>query len=374
MGVYNYTEKERKVEIIENSHSDKLYMNDFGNGKFFNVTVINKDQFNIELTSKTQITLTFIKDKSDIQGMKITKVIDGQIKGELNISCLDLNQLKLFAEFIGTLNLNEVTERKTMLPYKSNHILAEDVELILSEIFKREDGVELIESFLKNENITSKDIVNTGYRKHSLKVFGKLLNEPEYWKDYATGEQINGSSEEKVWQYFLQNNNWILGYGLDYRYQSILQKEANISDVNMNGKGVSIIDYLLGDKKFTTFVEVKKPSTKLFRKSQNRTNSWKLSNDLIDSYSQILEYKSSGLVKFDKEQIDGDGNYIKQKTYDSKVILIIGQWNEIEDVNDFEKKVKMKTFELFRRDSRNIDIITYDELYERALFIVKGNS
>jgi len=30
----------------------------------------------------------------------------------------------------------------------------------------------------------------------------------------------------------------------------------------------------------------------------------------------------------------------------------------------------MKTFELFRRDSRNVEILTYDELYNRAEYIV----
>ena len=42
--------------------------------------------------------------------------------------------------------------------------------------------------------------------------------------------------------------------------------------------------------------------------------------------------------------------------------------------SDKEKRVKLKTFELFRRDSRNVEIITYDELYERAKFIVEHNS
>ena len=42
--------------------------------------------------------------------------------------------------------------------------------------------------------------------------------------------------------------------------------------------------------------------------------------------------------------------------------------------NELEAKIKMKTFELYRRDSRNIDIVTYDELYERAQFIVEGNA
>jgi len=63
---------------------------------------------------------------------------------------------------------------------------------------------------------------------------------------------------------------------------------------------------------------------------------------------------------------------INQNSYDSKTILLIGSWSEVEDTLEPEgvKIIKKKTFELFRRDSRNVEIITYDELYKRAQFIV----
>lgn len=52
----------------------------------------------------------------------------------------------------------------------------------------------------------------------------------------------------------------------------------------------------------------------------------------------------------------------------------IGNWNELENCeNDREKEIQKKTLELFRSDSRNIEIITYDELFERAKFIVGEN-
>jgi hypothetical protein len=95
----------------------------------------------------------------------------------------------------------------------------------------------------------------------------------------------------------------------------------------------------------------------------------------MEAKSQILEQKASGQIKIEKETIhDSNGNEIKQKSYDSKVILIVGHWDQIKDDVDLIKKTKIKTFELFRRDSRNIEIITYDELYDRAKFIVNSNS
>ena len=67
-------------------------------------------------------------------------------------------------------------------------------------------------------------------------------------------------------------------------------------------KGV-ISDFLLADNNYTVIVEIKKPDTPLFRKNQqNRANSWKLSNELIESYSQILEQKASAQIKFETNQ------------------------------------------------------------------------
>ena len=160
---------------------------------------------------------------------------------------------------------------------------------------------------------------------------------------------------------------------MDYRFQGILQKEFHASYTSASGKDGVISDYLLGDKRFTTFVELKLPTTELFG-SKNRSKSWKLSNKLIEAYSQILEQKASGQIKIEqtKELFDDFNEKITQRSYDSRTILVIGCWDEISEEPEGIKSVKEKTFELFRRDSRNVDIVTYDELYERATFIVKN--
>ena len=120
-------------------------------------------------------------------------------------------------------------------------------------------------------------------------------------------------------------------------------------------------------------VELKKHDTPLFGKDKNRSNSWTLSDDLISGLSQILEQKASWQVSAETNtngNFDDKGNLIKQKTFDPKSILVIGSTKQFEGA-DKENQIKAKTFELFRRDSRNIEILTYDELYERAKFIVE---
>ena len=70
---------------------------------------------------------------------------------------------------------------------------------------------------------------------------------------------------------------------------------------------------------------------------------------------------------------DDNGETIVQNSYDSKTILIIGNWSEINKDNAKNQEIKKKTFELFRQNSKNVEIITFDELYDRAKFIIEHN-
>ncbi|WP_457584101.1 Shedu anti-phage system protein SduA domain-containing protein [Ensifer canadensis] len=60
------------------------------------------------------------------------------------------------------------------------------------------------------------------------------------------------------------------------------------------------------------------------------------------------------------------------RTRDPKAILVIGRGAEIEGVGTArDAEVRRDTFELFRRHTRSLDIVTFDELLERARFITR---
>ena len=99
------------------------------------------------------------------------------------------------------------------------------------------------------------------------------------------------------------------------------------------------------------------------------TRSWSLSTQLIDAVSQILAQKASWEIKATRVNYMSDGSAISQKTCDPKCVLVLGRLAGLSS-DDREQDRKIRTFEMFRRDSRNIEILTYDELYERAYYIV----
>lgn len=359
-------------DIINNSLPNYLYSHEFAEGRFFQTVYHDQDEITFKVSSKTFLKVVYIHDKNDLEGLELVKIIGKDEKQRIKLSKFNLAQVKVFLEFISQLDLPEICNRRLKLhevdTYSKNDLINQFNNLLTEALTHQ-----YFEEWLDKGLFIAKDLVNTGYRKSQLITFRRLLEEAEYWKVYCREKDINEYGEEKAWQYFFSTNPWIFGYGLDYRFMSILHKEAHLSDYEIDGTGGVIADYLLGDRRFTTFVEIKKPSTPIFGSNKNRGKSWCLSNELTYAMSQILEQKASGQIKLDRGLFAG-GEPIKQNAYDSKVLLIFGHWNELSAgvSTTFEKEIKKKTFELFRRDSRNVEIITFDELFDRAKFIVEG--
>lgn len=371
------TSRPNSTEIIDNYKLEQLYNHKIENGRFFKIVFANDEKTEIQLASKTFMQIKYLPSRNDIEGLDIIKIVNGKETQKVSFSKFNFAQLELFLNFIHDIDLSTVAERRLKLADNSLDILDEETKKKISTLLQGNEGAEVIQELLDNDIITSQDIVNTGYRKNQLKIFERLLNEKDYLQQYKLNEKdlsIN-TKDEIAWQHFFNKNPWIFGYGLDYRYQSILQKEFSASNTDAAGKGQVNADFLIGDNYFTTFVELKTPDTDLFVNTgsgQNRSGSWCLSTKLIYAVSQILEQKAVGQIKLETEPYNSLGEKITQKGYDSKCILVVGNLNkEVEESQDSSqiKEIKRKTFELFRRDSRNIEIITYDELYLRAYHI-----
>lgn len=374
-GLEDYPNQATEDDVIFNSKLEHLYNHDFGDGRFFQVVFSDARETHIKFAARTLIKIVYLGDKDDIEGIEIIKAITGKEKERVKLSKFNLQQLRTFLDFINTIDLKGVSDRRIGLADSTINKLDTETKRKLVTLLSGSEGGEVVRGLLQKGLITNQDLVNTGYRKQQLELFRRFLYEdalPEYKLEIGK----ENTKDETAWQHFFEKNQWIFGYGLDYRFQGILQKEFHASDTTAAGRDGVIADFLLGDKRFTTFVELKLPSTPLFGPRKNRARAWMLSMDLIEAYSQILEQKASGQLKVEstKELFDDFNDQITQRAYDSRTILVVGCWNEIQSDQPAERSWKEKTFELFRRDSRNVDIVTYDELYERATFIVNNEN
>ena len=372
-------------DVINNSKPNHLYTHDFSKGKYFSVVYENQEGATLQVSAKIQLKIVYIYDKDTISGFEITKLReynkqDGyqETKEKINLSSFDLSDIVSFAKFISEVDLKGISERRIKLGGESFDELDDETKKKLKTLLSTNDGQDVILALLNEGAITSLDIVNVGYRKKQLSIFDKLLNNSNYWNIYGKeqkdkGEKVDATKEEKVWQFFFKKNPWIFGYGLDYKYLNILQNESVVRGSDVSGKGSENLDTLAGSTNYTVLIELKKPSTDLFGSDQNRANSWRLSNELFSAVSQILEYKASHIIEWQdgSKRFDDTESKITQKALDPKTVLIIGR-DSMFNGTDKETDIKKKTFELYCRDSRNIKILTYDELYRRAKFIVES--
>ena len=247
--------------------------------------------------------------------------------------------------------------------------------------FNSKEEYEKVEE-LKKLDISSETLKKylTDERKEILDEFRKLLENDEYYKIYENKhkENIKGTGEEAVFHYFLKKNDWILGLNVDIKFIKDFTDEVHVGNPDTTGVGNPKTD-MMAISDYTTLIEFKIPKTHFFteiKSSKSRTGTWSFTNDFIEGISQCLkqcsswdkEHKSKDLVGNDKEIFLQDYH----RTIDPKVIFIIG--NKQKELNIKNKKtdnlLKRDTLERFRRNNRNVEIVSYDELYERAYFIV----
>lgn len=218
-------------------------------------------------------------------------------------------------------------------------------------------------------------------RKQNLKAFYYLLKN-ETLRGYKSHDYYKEKynipvGEEYIWHHFLKRHDWILGLNLDIRFIIEFLDEQKVGLEDSKGKRSPKTD-LLGVSDFTTLIELKHTNTDIFKKLKHkgRANTWDFTSDFIEGISQCLGQKFELDKVFDQKVfIDSKGSRLDKKeiqSVDPKSILLIGNkkrefpLNESSDVN----LVKNKTLQRFRRNNRNIEVITYDELFERAYQIV----
>lgn len=224
--------------------------------------------------------------------------------------------------------------------------------------------------------VTKTDVVAVAYRKKQLEVFRLLLEDQAYFN--ARKERKNCAGDEALWQQFFEKNPWIFGYGLSYVYLAALddkklEQVVKGFSVGQHGKRADALMKSKGAISSLCFVEIKTHKTALLGSQPYRTDCWPASSELVGAVSQIQGTVASAVdtIRGKLAPTDGAGNPTGEETfnYAPKAFLLIGSLSEFvgeHGVNQYQ----LRSFELLRRNTVSPEIITFDELYERAKFIV----
>lgn len=239
----------------------------------------------------------------------------------------------------------------------------------------------LVKEIIKN-NITTDEIQNLAYRKEQLEKFKNLLENEEFFN--STKKNFNKQiGDEYVWQDFFENNTWIFGYGLNYIFNSPLQDKkleqiVTGFDFNNSGKRIDALMKTRGLINSFCFGEIKTHKKDLLKQVNDpyRGESWAISDELAGAIAQTQKsvQKSVKELSTKVEIKDKIGNLTGEQIfiYQPKSFVVIGHLKEFTTENGVNED-KFSSFELFRQNQTNPEILTFDELYERAKFIVKND-
>jgi hypothetical protein len=242
----------------------------------------------------------------------------------------------------------------------------------------RASNPKLIIDIAKNE-VTEQDIVAVAYRKKVLERFRKMLYDEVFFQSEKT--RLSKSKDEDVWQALFEENPWIFGYGLFYVFASQLgdrKLEQIVAGTSVAGRGKRVDGLLQTRGRISSlcFVEIKTPSTALLENGHYRPDTWAASRELAGTIAQAHRSVQAAerTIGTRLQPKDDDGNPTGKEAFlfRPRSIAVIGNLKQFESENGVNE-AKFSSFELLRRQVFSPEIVTFDELYERARFIVEAS-
>jgi hypothetical protein len=206
----------------------------------------------------------------------------------------------------------------------------------------------MVRAFENNSNKATKELIISEYFPNCVI---ELLNLE--WLVGETERLLSKNATENEWQTLLNENPFILSLVFGYPVIKI-QGQALIGGRKLTGSGDKITDFLVKNNLTSNaaIVEIKKPHTPILKTNAYRDGVYAPSYELSGSISQILDQK----YKFQKEisAIKDNSGVYDIESYSVDCVLIIG-------IIPLDKE-KKKSFELFKHNSKDVRIFTFDEL------------
>lgn len=355
------TDKLRNVRMVMED-SDELHIGEIEGALCLRLTGEKR---------KTQVTAVVTQDDKSIRRLTLQSFqsrkngwYQGYHEHSFTFRGDELSRLMAFLDQLGFVDLSNEgrfdiedistgTGRKAIIDASDRGIV---------ERFRAMDG-EARETLLRTlqGSLTAEEINILLGRREALEAFEKHMVE----RNWA----------EKNWQDFFHAEPWVFGYGLDYRVMRTFDREMTVSAGGTDNRGKPVVDFLMSFTDYTVLVEIKRPDTRIFRAGGGaRAGTRSFSPEFMSAVSQILEQRAEWLAFAGTgEHFSRDGaRQLEARTRNAKTILVIGSQAEFEETGDLrEARVMRDTFELFRRETSSIDIVTFDELLERARFITR---
>jgi hypothetical protein len=342
-------------EYLANYLPDRLYTIPGAAGAYATIVGDSEEVHGeIKVTARCRIAVSsfWVNERRNFNTFKITKLVlqrgSWREDGHIRVSHFQLVQINAFLSLISSLNLSDAKKARLSL---------ENVEVgALASLLTSAKGPELIRQLAE-----SPDLHHDIYAVASKRA---VLNEFE--------RRMGMEASEAEWQQFFEANPWIFGHGLHYvsldKVARTLTARTTGNEFDRSGKTADALMRTRAQVSQFVFVEIKRDATALLRRTSYRPGCWGVSDEVSNAVTQVQKTTFEfARDRFREAMKDSQGNDAGQTTYaiEPRSFLIVGDTAELQGNDD-----KITCFELFRRNVRAPEILTFDELLYRARYIV----
>lgn len=335
-----------------------------------------------ETATRQQLKALFFEDDRGIERIAFQRFdSDGKrmARESFRLEGHEVQELAAFLALVRSteLDLAEQPEGTRLLPSGIDALLADDSTRV--EVFRRyrDVFVELMES-----EVEAPELIALARRQKQLEVFDGLLTDSAAFR--RRQEELKGqgrkSGTEDVWQDFFERNRWIFGAGLATQFMHSwnpdrLEQTTIGASAFVHGKRPDALLRTAGAVSGLVFVEIKTHLTPLVEESRYRSGVWAPYGELTSGAAQCQTTVDETVRATERRlmQLDAKG----APTGESAVvcrprsILVIGSLNQFTTAEGQPNVEQFEGFERFRRSIKDPEIVTFDELYERARMVLE---
>ena len=169
-------------------------------------------------------------------------------------------------------------------------------------------------------------------------------------------DMLTKNLTEPTWQEFLKANPFILSLAFAYPVL-LIQDQAYVGGATIRGAGEKIADFLLAQR-YTgnlALIEIKRPKTPLLKAVPYRADLHAPTTEVSGSVSQVLDQKYRLQNSFTQKAYES--GLMNVHPYSIQCIVIVGTSPTGKD--------ERKSLELFRNSTKDVTVVTFDELLEK---------
>lgn len=317
---------------------------------------------------RKQLTLNVARSAGAVRKLRIQKVPTNPDATKLE-SVLELNREQ-------ATRLIEMLKALDSIQIEGDTTVRVD-DQVLRDLFSDPEGINRVyandpERFkaLIEADAEARDVVALQHRRNVVETMRTWLDDDAAF-DAAKAE---AGGPEAAWQHLLEDNPWILGVSLGsqlYTSWSEEKLEQVVAGRHINGVGkrTDALMRTAGVVRSMVFAEIKHHRTSLLSK-EYRPGCWRPSEELSGAVVQVQQTVHHAVQRLSEYLPDHgtDGAMLPSGTFllRPRSFVIVGSLAELTGTQGGPIHDKVRSFELFRRNLQEPDVITFDELLARA--------